>query len=93
MNVRRTLLALVLAGIATGPARAAEPQPAAAAAGKPTAEPVDAELLEFLGSLDTEEEGWREFLEDRPLRPAAERPATGKPVREPETKPAKVDKQ
>jgi hypothetical protein len=92
MNMRRAVLALLLAGIATSQARAAEPQPAAAAAGKPTAEPVDAELLEFLGSLDTEEEGWREFLEDRPIR-AAGKPASDKPVREPEAKRAKVDKQ
>jgi hypothetical protein len=36
---------------------------------------VDVELLEFLGSLDTEEEEWREYLEERPVKAAA-----GKPV-------------
>lgn len=44
-------------------ARAAEP-PA----------PVDTELLEFLGSIDVEDEAWREYLAERPVRPEAGKP-------------------
>lgn len=62
----------LLAGVVAGSAQAAEPKAAPVAPSK--VEPVDAELLEFLGSLDTEEEEWREFLENRPIR------ATGKPA-------------
>jgi hypothetical protein len=46
---------------------------------------VDAELLEFLGSVDSEERDWSDFLEhtdlDRIVRPAARPPAkdTAKP--------------
>jgi hypothetical protein len=29
---------------------------------------VDAELLEFLGSLDEEESGWHEYLEQKPVK-------------------------
>lgn len=50
--------------------------------------PPDAEFLEFLGSLDTEDEAWREYLAERPDR-AADKAAAGKPARRPEeTKPA-----
>jgi hypothetical protein len=86
--MHRTLLALVIAGAAVVPAGAAEPQPAA----KPAAEPVDAELLEFLGSLDAEEEGWREYLEERPMRATTAKPAEAKPAPRPAAQPVKVDK-
>lgn len=52
--------------------------------------PPDAELLEFLGSIDSDEEGWQEFLEQMPLKTArtsAAKPAT-KPVAKPAHKPA-----
>ena len=39
---------------------------------------MDAELLEFLGSIDVEDEEWREYLAERPIRPEA-----GKPVEAP----------
>ena len=45
--------------------------------------PVDAEFLEFLGSLDTEDEAWREYLAERPERVAG-KAAAGKPARRPE---------
>lgn len=64
MNTRRSMLAL-LSVLAAG----------AAAAAQPAAE-VDAELLEFLGSLDTEDEEWREYLADRPIRTEAGKPDT-----------------
>ncbi len=68
MSRSRATLAMALVALATGNgARAAQPLA-----------PVDAELLEFLGSLDTEEEEWREFLAERPIRPEAGKPA-GKP--------------
>jgi hypothetical protein len=37
----------------------------------------DPELLEFLGSIDSDEEGWQEFLDQMPLK--APRPAAAKP--------------
>jgi hypothetical protein len=62
-----------------GVVQAAEPKVAPPAQSVPAkVEPVDAELLEFLGSLDTEEEEWREYLEDRPIK-AAGKPAEKKP--------------
>jgi hypothetical protein len=35
---------------------------------------VVAELLEFLGSIDAEEEGWQEYLEQKPVRPVEKKP-------------------
>lgn len=74
--MRRAWLTAVLAGLVAGAAQAAEPRPAPADK-KPAAEqdiePVDADFLEFLGSLDTEDDDWREFLESRPINEAAAR--------------------
>lgn len=74
MKARPTVVAaLLLAGAHRAAAAAAEP-PAA----------VDAEFLEFLGSLDTEDEEWREYLAERPVPPEAGKtagtPAAGKKV-------------
>ena len=77
----RTLAALALAGLA---AQAAGAEPATA---RQKAPEVDAELLEFLGSLDDEEEGWQEYLEERWVKTAA-----GKPVKEPAAPPAPAPK-
>ncbi len=74
--MRRAYFAALLAGLATGSVQAAESKPAAP--GDEQLEAADAELLEFLGSLDTEEEDWREFLEDRPMKVAAGKPAEKK---------------
>lgn len=74
--MRRAYLAALLAGLATGPAHAAESKPAVPK--DEQLEAADAELLEFLGSLDTEEEDWREFLEDRPVKVATGKPAEKK---------------
>lgn len=80
----RPVFALLLAGCAAGAALGAEPTK-----GSPPAAVVDAELLEFLGSLDVEEEGWQEYLEERPIRSAAAKPAPEKPPpRAAEPKPA-----
>lgn len=66
---------------------AAQPPP------PPETAAVDAELLEFLGSLDTEEEDWRKYLEERPIQAAAGKPAEPPPpAREPAPKPAEVKK-
>jgi hypothetical protein len=54
---------------------------AGARAGEAPAE-VDIEFLEFLGSLDAEEEEWREYLAERPIRSEPVKPAgqvAGKP--------------
>jgi hypothetical protein len=80
--MRNACVAAMLAGVAMNGAMAAEPKPAPPAQGK-VAEPVDVELLEFLGSLDTEEEEWREYLESRPVKDAA-----GKPEQKAPAKPA-----
>jgi len=80
--MRRACVAALLAGVAAGAVHAAEPKtppPAQDKAAPGKVEPVDAELLEFLGSLDTEEEEWRQYLENRPIRAAAARPAGKKP--------------
>jgi hypothetical protein len=81
-DMRSACVAAVLAGMAMNGAMAAEAKPAPPAQGK-VVEPVDVELLEFLGSLDTEEEEWREYLESRPVKEAA-----GKPEQKAPTKPA-----
>jgi hypothetical protein len=41
---------------------------------------VDAELLEFLGSIDVEEEGWQEYLEQKPVKPVAKAPEKTAPA-------------
>lgn len=75
MRPRRELLALAVLGLFTSAAGAGEAPPPPAA---------DIELLEFLGSLDTEDEEWREYLAERPIRPEA-----GKPAKPPRTPPAR----
>jgi hypothetical protein len=50
---------------------------------------VDIEFLEFLGSLDAEEEEWREYLAERPIRSEAGKPAAKPDARaRPAEKPA-----
>ena len=48
----------------------------------------DPELLEFLGSIDSDEEGWQEFLEQMPLK--SPRPAAAKPKPAPQAAPKPV---
>jgi hypothetical protein len=74
--MHRACLAALLAGLATGAAHAADSKPVTPK--EEQVEAVDAELLEFLGSLDTEEDDWRDFLEDRPIKVAAGKPAEKK---------------
>jgi hypothetical protein len=66
--VRGALLAVV-ASLTMSTARAATPQP----------EEVDAELLEFLGSLDVEEDGWQEYLEQKPVKAPVKQPQASPP--------------
>jgi hypothetical protein len=88
--MRFACIAVVLAGLAAGAAQAAEPKPAPAA--EKEVEPIDAEFLEFLGSLDTEDDDWREFLESRPINNAAGKPAGQKKPPNPDPKQEKVKK-
>ena len=74
MRFRGALLA-AMAGLTMHAARAATPAPA------PTPKEVDAELLEFLGSLDVEESGWQEYLEQKPVKAPAKPPQTPPPKR------------
>jgi hypothetical protein len=71
--IHRSLLAVTMAALAVEQGQAAE-----------SAKKVDAGLLEFLGSIDVEEEGWQEYLEQKPVKPADNAqakpaPAAGKP--------------
>jgi hypothetical protein len=77
---RRSALAFALASLLAGASQAAE-----------SGKKVDAELLEFLGSIDAEEEGWQEYLEQKPVTPVEKKPQQ-KPVpapRKPDPKQAK----
>jgi hypothetical protein len=78
--MRNACFAALLGGAVAGSAHAAELKPVPAAQSVPgKLEPVDVELLEFLGSLDTEEEDWREYLEERPVKAAAGKPVEKNP--------------
>jgi hypothetical protein len=71
MSKSPALLLCALAGIGAPRAHAAQP-------------PVDADLLEFLGSIG-EDDDWQDFLEYKPVKAAA-----GKPAKEPQKTPAKA---
>ena len=71
--MRRALLLCALSGVGAAGAQAAQP-------------PVDADLLEFLGSIDSDDESWREYLEHKPVKPA-DKTASKAPVK-PQTKTA-----
>jgi hypothetical protein len=60
---RNSTLTVAAAILLSGAALAAE-----------NAKQVDAELLEFLGSIDAEEEGWQDYLEQKPVRPVEKKP-------------------
>jgi hypothetical protein len=62
--------------------RAAEPVPK-------TVEPADDDLIEFLGSVDSDDEGWRQYLRRTGLQqPAAKKPPPAPP---PSSAPGKDD--
>jgi hypothetical protein len=61
--IRKTASVVAVAMLLAGAAHAAE-----------NAKQVDAELLEFLGSIDAEEEGWQEYLEQKPVKPVENKP-------------------
>lgn len=71
MRKSSALLLCALAGIGAPRAHAAQA-------------PVDADLLEFLGSIG-EDDDWQDFLEQKPVKVAA-----GKPAKEPQKTPAKT---
>lgn len=71
MRKSSALLLCALAGIGAPRAHAAQA-------------PVDADLLEFLGSIG-EDDDWQDFLEQKPVKAAA-----GKPAKEPQKTPAKT---
>ncbi len=50
--------------------RAGPPQPPAK-----SVEPADAELIEFLGSVDSDDAGWKQYLARTGTRPAKKPPA------------------
>jgi hypothetical protein len=79
-DVRRVLLLCAVAGLGINTARAAQQ--------RPPQQPVDAELLEFLGSLDSEEDGWQEYLEKVPVKAEAKLP-----VKAPQTPAKPAEKQ
>jgi hypothetical protein len=79
--MRRICVAAVLAVMAPAGTQAAEPKTKPAEQSK--VEPVDADFLEFLGSLDTEDEDWREFLESREIKAASGKPVERKPPPKP----------
>jgi ABC-type glycerol-3-phosphate transport system substrate-binding protein len=89
--MRRACALTLLAAMAAGAAHAAEHQSPPPAQGK--VESVDPEFLEFLGSVDTEDEAWREYLENRPTQAtagkAADKPA---PPSQPAPRQEKVNK-
>lgn len=64
--MRKALLICALAGLATSPAQAAE-------------KAVDADLLEFLGSLDSDEAGWHDYLEQGAVKAAGKAPVKASP--------------
>jgi hypothetical protein len=78
VEVRKAIALCALAGI-TATVVAAQPPP------------VDTELLEFLGSLDNEEEGLREYLELRPVKVVNKTPENASPpVQPPDLKQVKA---
>jgi hypothetical protein len=76
--MRRALLLCALAGCGASGAKAMQPA-------------VDAELLEFLGSIDSEDEGWQEYLEHKPVKPADKPAAKQPPKQEAKTPPPKPE--
>ncbi len=72
MRKSSALLLCALAGIGAPRAHAAQA-------------PVDADLLEFLGSIGEDDDDWQDFLEQKPVKAAA-----GKPAKEPQKASAKT---
>ncbi|MEO6078489.1 MAG: hypothetical protein ABIQ86_01740 [Steroidobacteraceae bacterium] len=69
MIVRRSLLAFAMVSLTVDAAQVAEGD-----------KKVDVELLEFLGSIDAEEEGWQDYLEQKPVKPVAKAPEKPAPA-------------
>ena len=85
LSVRKSLLICALLGLAASPAQSADK-----AAEKATDKAIDADLLEFLGSLDSDEAGWHDYLEQGAVK-AAGKVVPKAPVKSPApTAPADV---
>ena len=84
LSVRKPLLICALMGLAAGPAQSADK-----AVEKVAEKAIDADLLEFLGSLDSDEAGWHDYLEQGAVKAAGKVPKA--PVKSPApTAPADV---
>ena len=78
--MRKSLLICALAGLISNPVQSAD---------KAVEKPIDTDLLEFLGSLDSEESGWHDYLEQGagkaagkvPAKPPAKAPPDAKQVK------------
>jgi hypothetical protein len=67
LTMRRTLLMCALAGVLANAAPAAEKS-------------VDGDFLEFLGSLDSEDDGWHDYLEKAPVKTVGKVPVSNPPA-------------
>ncbi len=63
-----------LLALPCGLALAGAPVPQAGSTAPPKSTAVDAELLEFLGSIDSSEPGWRDYLKGTDLEKAVTAP-------------------
>lgn len=63
-----------LLALPCGLALAGAPVPPAGSTAPPISAAVDAELLEFLGSIDSSEPGWRDYLKETDLEKAMTAP-------------------
>jgi len=82
LPVRAWLCAGLLLGLALQPLRLRAADPPA-----PAVEPADADLIEFLGSVDSDDEGWKEYLARTVARPPVEKkqpppPASSAPAKD-----------
>jgi hypothetical protein len=64
----KTLLAVLVLTSSIGAARAED------------AKKVNSELLEFLGSIDAEEKGWQQYLEQKPVKPVEKKSSKPAPT-------------
>jgi hypothetical protein len=76
--MRRAVLLCALAGLGVTGAKAAQPA-------------VDAELLEFLGSIDSDDDSWQEYLEHKPVKRADKQTARQPPKQEAKAPPPKPE--
>jgi len=88
---------LAAAGLVPCAPRAAEPasssaKPAQATKPTETEAQIDAELIEFLGTVDSEDEDWIDFLTQTDIAKVAKRATPSSPAAKPASPPAEVKK-